>query len=283
MKRVATGVVLLALIAAGVVAVSVGAASSSPSGAAAQRRRPRSRSGSVGAPATSSGVQEGRGRVRPEAPGRRREGRRRDQRRQDLRRAPLGQRPGHRQLVHVVERRDLLPVRRLDRPRPAPQARPHRRQPVPGDVALLHAVQGQTLRSAAACGRNRALLQHDALQEGRPHRPAEDAVATRHLREEADGQEQGRVDQDTRLRPEHEFLPRGLRQRRLRLPAAHRRELLRQEREVEPRHRSRRGRKLLRWQKRLSTTSATTSSSAGRPAQATSSHRPIPSRPGSWP
>jgi multiple sugar transport system substrate-binding protein len=37
MKRVATGVVLLALIAAGVVAVSVGAASSSPSGAAAKQ------------------------------------------------------------------------------------------------------------------------------------------------------------------------------------------------------------------------------------------------------
>ena len=127
MKRVATGVVLLALIAAAVVAVSVGAASTH-AGRRAQRagddahdlgrleRRPR-----------AQGVQEGRGRVRPEAPGRRREGRRRDQRRQDLRRAPLRQRPGRRQLVHVVERRDLLPVRRLDRPRPAPQAGPHRR------------------------------------------------------------------------------------------------------------------------------------------------------------
>ena len=34
--------------------------------------------------------------------------------------------------------------------------------------------------------------------------------------------------------------------------------------------------KFLRWQKRLSTTSGTTSSSAGRPARVTSSHRRIP-------
>ena len=50
-----------------------------------------------------------------------------------------------------------------------------------------------------------------------------------------------RLAEDRRLRPEHELLHGWLRQRRVRLPAADRRQLLRQERQVEPRQGSRRG------------------------------------------
>ena len=214
MKRVATGVVLLALIAAGAVAVSVGAASSVDARRAAGddghdlgrlERRPR-----------ADRVQEGGGRVRPEAPRRERQGGRRDRRRQDLRRDPLGQRPGRRQLVHVGERRHLLPVRRLGRPRPAAEAGPHQRQHLPGDVALLHAVQGHPLCPAAARRLDRPLLQQGAVSEGGAHAAAEDAVGAGDVREEADPEEQERVDQDPRLRPEPELLHGRIRQRRIR-------------------------------------------------------------------
>ena len=69
---------------------------------------------------------------------------------------------------------------------PLPEAGPHQRQHLPDDVALLHAVQGHALRAAAARRRRRPLLQQDALQEGRAHRPAEDARGADRRREEAD-------------------------------------------------------------------------------------------------
>ena len=54
------------------------------------------------------------------------------------------------------------------------------------------------------------------LQEGGPDATAEDAVGAGNVRQEADAEEQGRVDQGRRLRPERELLHRRLRQRRIR-------------------------------------------------------------------
>ena len=117
-------------------------------------------------------VQEGRGRVRRQEGGRLRQGGRLDQRRQDHRRPPLGERARRRELVHVAERRGLLPVGRLDRPRAVPEARQDQHEHLPGDDAVLHAVRRQALRAPAPRGRVRLLLQQAALQEGRPHSPA---------------------------------------------------------------------------------------------------------------
>ena len=91
-------------------------------------------------------VQEGRGRVRRQERGRIGQGGRLDQRRQDHRRAPLGERAGRRQLVHVVRTSGLLPVGRLDRPRPVPQARQDRASIFP--AATMYYTQYKGTRCA---------------------------------------------------------------------------------------------------------------------------------------
>ena len=57
---------------------------------------------------------------------------------------------------------------------------------VPAGAAVLHAVQGQALRAAAARRRLRPLLQQGAVREGRDHAPAEDVLRADRRREEAD-------------------------------------------------------------------------------------------------
>ncbi len=167
-----------------------------------------------------------------EEPERLRQGRGRDQRRQDHRGAPLGQRARRRQLVHVVERRDLLLVRRLDRPRPVSEEGRHLDEHLPGGDDVLHPVQGHAVCPAAPGRRLRLLLQQGALQEGRPHAAAGDPPGADAVREEADDAKGRRLARRRRLRPGVRLLP----ERDRRIPAARRREVLR------PRRASRRSR-----------------------------------------
>ena len=74
---------------------------------------------------------------------------------------------------------------------PVPQAGQDQRQHLPGGVAVLHAVQGDALRAAAARRQLRLLLQQEALQAGRADRPAEDVLGADRVREEADDSKNG--------------------------------------------------------------------------------------------
>ena len=106
-------------------------------------------------------VQEGRGRVRRQEPERDGQGRRRDQRRQDHRRAPRrATRPDVAQSFTSSNVGHLLLVGRLDRPRAVPEAgRASTTSIFPAATHVLHAVQGQALRAAAARRHLRPLLQ----------------------------------------------------------------------------------------------------------------------------
>ena len=106
----------------------------------------------------------------------------------------------------------------------------------PAGAALLHGVQGHPLRAAATRRHVRPLLQQDAVQAGGHQGAAEDVLGARRRREEADEEELRRHVQGARLRPERALLPRRRRHRDIR--PAHRRDVLRQVRQVEPRPRS---------------------------------------------
>ena len=144
------------------------------------------------------GVQERGGGVRQEALRRDREGRRRHQRRQDHRRDPQRQGAGRRQFLHVGERRPVLQLGRLDRPEAVPVEGQDRREHVPEDVAVLHAVQREAVCSAAPRRRLRLLLQQEDVQGGGAHQSAEDDVAVDGVCEEADEEELRRLDQGRR-------------------------------------------------------------------------------------
>ena len=78
----------------------------------------------------------------------------------------------------------------------------------PKTSAVLHAVQGEAVRSAAPRRRLRLLLQQEDVQGGRAHEPAEDDVTADRVREEADEEEFRRLDQGRRVQPVPRFLRR---------------------------------------------------------------------------
>src|SRR5207302_9469652 len=77
-------------------------------------------------------------------------------------------------------------------------------------IAVLHAVQGQAVRTAAPRGRLRFLLQQGDVQGRWAHEPAEDYVAAGVVREEAHEEELRWLDQGRRVQP----VPRLLRRQR---------------------------------------------------------------------
>ena len=118
----------------------------------------------------AEGLQGRGGGVRQEALRRDGQGRRRHQRRQDHRRDPQRQGAGRRQFLYVGERRPVLQLRCVDRPEAVPVEGQDRREHVPEDVPVLHAVQGEAVRSAAPRRRLRLLLQQEDVQGGRAQR-----------------------------------------------------------------------------------------------------------------
>ena len=247
MKRMATIVVLLAALA--LVAVA----------AAAVRRMRRRRARGEGPHGRHDAdglgrlerpraerVQEGRRGVRQEEPGGHGQGRRRHQRRQDHRRHPRRQRARRRSSFTSANVGifcpsggwiDLGPYLKRDK---------IDMNHLPGGDPLLHAVQGQALRAAAARRRLRPLLQQGAVQGGRHQRPAEDDLRADDVREEADEEERRRIAQGRGLQPVLRLLP----EHRRRTSAAVGAKWVDDERQVEPRQRPGLG-EAAQWQKSL--------------------------------
>src|ERR1051325_11404829 len=87
----------------------------------------------------------------------------------------------------------------MARPEAVPVEGPPRRERLPEDVAVLHAVQRQALRVAVPRRRLRLLLQQEDVRGGGHQVPAEDDVRTGGGREEADEAEQERLPESRRL------------------------------------------------------------------------------------
>ena len=159
-------------------------------------------------------LQEGRGRVRRTAPRGDGQGRRRDRRQQDRRRDPLGHRARRRQLVQLLQRRQLLRLGRLDRPRPVPEEGPHRRR------RCSRRRRGTTRSTRASAARCRCsptttastTTRRCSRRPGSRSPPQDDLRAGRRC-EEADRPQHERHDQGRRLRSGHRLLrerPRAL-------------------------------------------------------------------------
>ena len=192
-------------------------------------------------------VQEGRRRVRPQERGRRGQGRRRHQRRQDHRGAPRRQLARRRQLVHVVERRHLLPVRRLDRPGPVHEEGRDQDEHFPAATMYYTQYKGKRcalplLADAYGFYYNKALFKAAGMKG-----PPKTLTQLTHVREEADDEERRRVAEGRRLQPVLRLLPEHVR----RLSADRERQVVRRERQVDRSASDPAWAKLLRWQKSL--------------------------------
>ena len=177
-----------------------------------------------------------RRRVREGVPEHPREGRRQHHRRQDQPGASSRrrQRPRRRLVVHDRQRRQVLHLQRLRRPRSrswrSPTSTPRRPSrsrcsTTPSSRATVHA--------AVARRRLRPLLQQGRVQGGRHHEPPEDAVGVRGRRRQAD-QGEGRHLLAARV---HAELPRlRVDDHALRRPVEP--DVLRRRRQVDGRHRS---------------------------------------------
>ena len=161
------------------------------------------------------------------------------------------------QLVHVAERRRLLPVRWLDRPRAATSKRDKINTSIfPATTRYYTQYAGKRcalplLADAYGFYYNKELFKKAGLT-----RPAADARRADHLREEADDAKGGRVARRRRLRPVHRLLPELDR----RLPAARRGQVLRPRRASRRSRRTRAGSGCFAGRRASSTTTATTSS-----------------------
>ena len=119
---------------------------------------------------------------------------------------------------------------------------------LPGGDAVLHAVQGQAVRAAAARRRLRPLLQQGAVQEGRAQRARRRrSRELDRVREEADDEERRRLAQGRRLQPVLRLLPEHGR----RLSAARERASGSTRRASRASRNDPQWAKLLRWQKSL--------------------------------